>query len=131
VRHRVKRHRLGRYGSHRKSLLRNLSREIVEHGAVVTTTAKAKAVKIFMDKLMAKAVEAVTTDDRAKSVHLRRQINAVLGDRRLTNKLVDEIAKRYVGRKSGFVRVLRLGYRRGDAAEMSLVQLVEASGEQS
>jgi len=127
----VKRHRLGRYGSHRKSLLRNLSREIVEHGAVVTTTAKAKAVKIFMDKLMAKAVEAVTTDDRAKSVHLRRQINAVLGDRRLTNKLVDEIAKRYVGRKSGFVRVLRLGYRRGDAAEMSLVQLVEASGEQS
>lgn len=131
MRHRVKRHRLGRYGSHRKSLLRNLSREIVEHGAVVTTTAKAKAVKIFMDKLMAKAVEAVTTDDRAKSVHLRRQINAVLGDRRLTNKLVDEIAKRYVGRKSGFVRVLRLGYRRGDAAEMSLVQLVEASGEQS
>lgn len=127
----MKRHRLGRYGSHRKSLLRNLSREIVEHGAVVTTTAKAKAVKIFMDKLMAKAVEAVTTDDRAKSVHLRRQINAVLGDRRLTNKLVDEIAKRYVGRKSGFVRVLRLGYRRGDAAEMSLVQLVEASGEQS
>ncbi len=126
----MKRHRLGRYGSHRKSLLRNLSREIVEHGAVVTTTAKAKAVKIFMDKLMAKAVEAVTTDDRAKSVHLRRQINAVLGDRRLTNKLVDEIAKRYVGRKSGFVRVLRLGYRRGDAAEMSLVQLVEASGEQ-
>lgn len=130
MRHRVKRHRLGRYGSHRKSLLRNLSREIVEHGAVVTTTAKAKAVKIFMDKLMAKAVEAVTTDDRAKSVHLRRQINAVLGDRRLTNKLVDEIAKRYVGRKSGFVRVLRLGYRRGDAAEMSLVQLVEASEEQ-
>lgn len=131
MRHRVKRHRLGRYGSHRKSLLRNLSREIVEHGAIVTTTAKAKALKIFIDKLMAKAVEAATTDDRAKNVHLRRQINEVLGDRRLTNKLVDEIAKRYVGRKSGFVRVLRLGYRRGDAAEMSLVQLVEASGEQS
>ncbi|HBU00578.1 MAG: 50S ribosomal protein L17 [Thermotoga petrophila] len=130
MRHRVKRHRLGRYGSHRKSLLRNLSREIVEHGSIVTTTAKAKALKIFMDKLVSKAIEAATTDDRAKSVHLRRQINAVLGDRRLTNKLVDEIAKNYIGRRGGYVRVLRIGFRRGDAAEMSLVQLVEASSQE-
>ena len=126
----MKRHKLGRYGSHRRSLLRNLSREIVEHGSIVTTTAKAKALKTFMDKLVSKAIEAATTEDRARSVHLRRQINAVLGDRRLTNKLVDEIAKNYVGRRGGYVRVLRIGFRRGDAAEMSLVQLVEASSQE-
>lgn len=131
MRHRMKRHKLGRYGSHRRSLLRNLSREIVEHGSIVTTTAKAKALKTFMDKLVSKAIEAATTEDRARSVHLRRQINAVLGDRRLTNKLVDEIAKNYVGRRGGYVRVLRIGFRRGDAAEMSLVQLVEASSQEA
>ena len=125
MRHRVKRHRINRPKDHRLALLRNQARELIEHGSIVTTTAKAKALKVFFDKLMSKAVKAASTDDKIKSMNLRRQINRHLNDRRLTNKFVDEIATKYVGRNGGYTRIVRIGYRRGDGAEISLVQLVE------
>ena len=131
MRHRVKRHRINRPKDHRTALLRNQAREIIEHGSIVTTVSKAKALKVFFDKLMSKAVEAATTDDRIRSVNLRRQINRHLNDRRLTNKLVEEIAKKYTDRRSGFVRIVRIGPRRGDGAEMALIQLVKLEGEES
>ncbi len=126
MRHRVKRHRINRPKDHRIALLRNQARELIEHGSIMTTVSKAKALKVFFDKLMSKAVKAASTDDKIRSMNLRRQINRHLGDRRLTNKFVDEIASKHVDRKGGYVRIIRVGYRRGDGAEMALVQLVEA-----
>ena len=126
MRHRVKRHRINRPKDHRMALLRNQARELVEHGSIMTTISKAKALKVFFDKLMSKAVKAASTDDKIRSMNLRRQINRYLGDRRLTNKFVDEIASKHTDRKGGYVRIIRVGYRRGDGAEMALVQIVES-----
>lgn len=130
MRHRVAKNKLSRYGSHRRALLRNLAKELFDHGSIVTTVAKAKALRSFAEKLIAKAIKAATVQDRTKSVALRRVINRELNDRKLTNRLVEEIAKKYVGRNGGYVRILRLGFRRGDAAEMALVQLVESGSEE-
>ncbi len=126
MRHRVKRHRINRPKDHRTALLRNQARELIEHGSIVTTISKAKALKVFFDKLMSKAVKAASADDKIKSMNLRRQINRHLNDKRLTNKFVDEIASRYVGRSGGYTRIVRIGYRRGDGAEMAIVQLVSS-----
>ncbi len=129
MRHRVKRHRINRPKDHRIALLRNQAKELIEHGSIVTTVAKAKALRIFFEKLMSKAIKATTAEDRIRSMNLRRQINRHLNDRRLTNKFVDEIAPKYVNRKGGYVRIVRIGYRRGDGAEMALIQLVESGKE--
>ncbi len=131
MRHRVKRHRINRPKDHRVALLRNQARELIERGSIVTTIAKAKALKVFFDKLMSKAVKAASTDDKLRSMNLRRQINRHLHDRKLTNKFVDEIATKYVGRNGGFTRIVRIGYRRGDGAELALIQLVESSSNEN
>lgn len=124
MRHRMKRHRLGRYGSHRKALLRNLSRELIEHGSIITTTPKAKAVQIYFEKVMTKAIKAKKADKKEREVALRREIFKALGDRRLVNKLVDEIAPKYLDRQGGYTAIYKVGPRRGDGAEMSLIKLV-------
>ncbi|MCS7174532.1 50S ribosomal protein L17 [Pseudothermotoga sp.] len=129
MRHRMVKNKIGSYGSHSRALIRNQLREIVEHRSIVTTITKAKVVKRFFDKLMAKAVKAAKTTDKNESIALRRQINWYLCDRRLTNKLVDEIAKNLVDKNSGFSRIVRIGQRRGDGAEMVLLQVVEKSSE--
>lgn len=129
MRHRMVRNKLGSYGSHSLALIRNQLRELVEHRSIVTTVTKAKVVKRYFDKLMAKAVKAVKSDDKTMSVALRRQINWYLCDRKLTNKLVDEIAKDLIDRNSGFSRIVRIGQRRGDGAEMVLLQIVEKTSE--
>ncbi|AJC72981.1 50S ribosomal protein L17 [Pseudothermotoga hypogea DSM 11164 = NBRC 106472] len=129
MRHRMVRSKVGSYGSHSRALIKNQLRELVEHRSIVTTVAKAKVVKRFFDKLMVKAVKASKSNDRAESVALRRQINRYLCDRKLTNKLVDEIAKNIGDRNSGFSRIVRIGQRRGDGAEMVLLQIVEKTNE--
>jgi large subunit ribosomal protein L17 len=123
------RSKLGSYGSHSRALIKNQLRELVEHRSVVTTLTKAKVVKRFFDKLMAKAVKAANSKDKSESVALRRQINWHLCDRKLTNKLVDEIAKNLSDKSSGFSRIVRIGQRRGDGAEMVLLQIVEKTNE--
>ncbi|MBM7559944.1 50S ribosomal protein L17 [Marinitoga litoralis] len=129
MRHRVKINKLSRYASHRKALLKNLAREVFEHGSIITTTAKAKTVRPLVEKILTKAIEANKTDNKDRSVALRRQINRYFNDRKFTNKVVDEVAKVYVekNRTSGYTRILKIGYRRGDAAELSLLQLVETA----
>ncbi|AFG35461.1 50S ribosomal protein L17 [Fervidobacterium pennivorans subsp. shakshaketiis] len=127
MRHRMKRNKINRYGSHRISLMRNLAKEIIEHGTIMTTTVKAKVGKTYIEKLITKAIKAykIKDENKAESVALRRQIFAELGDRRLVNKLVDEIAPKYASRNGGYTRVIKVGQRRGDGAELSVLQLVE------
>ncbi|HCI29099.1 MAG TPA: 50S ribosomal protein L17 [Fervidobacterium sp.] len=127
MRHRMKRTKLNRYGTHRDSLMRNLAKEIIDHGTIMTTTVKAKVGKQYVEKLITKAVKAqkIKETNKAESVAIRRQIFAELGDRKLVNKLVDEIAPKYLERNGGYMRVIKVGARRGDGAEMSVLQLVE------
>ncbi|MEJ5230279.1 50S ribosomal protein L17 [Pseudothermotoga sp. U03pept] len=123
MRHRMLKNKIGTYGSHTRSLLKNQMRELVEHKSIVTTITKAKVVQRAFEKIMTKAVKASKLEKK-DSVSLRRQIDYYLSDRRLTNKLVDEIAKP-LEKTSGFTRIVRIGKRRGDAAEMVLLQIVE------
>ncbi|MEN3042668.1 MAG: 50S ribosomal protein L17 [Fervidobacterium sp.] len=127
MRHRMKRNKLNRYGSHRLSLMRNLAKELIQHGTIMTTTVKAKVGKEYIEKLVTKAVKAykIKNENKAESVALRRQIFAELGDRKLVNKLVDEIAPKYAEKNGGYTRVIKVGARRGDGAELSVLQLVD------
>ena len=117
MRHQRNRHKLGRDASHRKALLANLSKELIEHERIETTVSKAKAVKPEVEKLITLA--------RRGDLHARRQALAALGqDKFVVYKLFDEIAPRYAERPGGYTRILKLGPRRSDATEMVLLELV-------
>ena len=117
MRHQKTRHKLSRTSSHRKAMLRNLCKEVIEHERIKTTEAKAKAVKPEIEQLITLA----KTDD----LHSRRQALAALGqDKFAVHKLFVEIAPRYADRPGGYTRILKLGPRRSDSTEMVFIELV-------
>ena len=117
MRHGKQRGKLSRDSAHRKSLLRNLSRELIEHERIKTSQAKAKAVKPEVEKLITLAKDG--------DLHARRQALSTLGqDRFLVHKLFEEIAPRYVERPGGYTRIVKLGPRRSDSTEMVFLELV-------
>ena len=117
MRHGKQRHKLSRDSAHRKALLRNLSRELIEHERIKTSQAKAKAVKPEVEKLITLA--------KGGSLHARRQALSTLGqDRFLVHKLFEEIGPRYAERPGGYTRRGKLGPRRSDATEMVFLELV-------
>ena len=117
MRHQRQRYQLSRSASHRKALLMNLSKEIIEHERVKTSAAKAKAVKPEIEKLITLA--------KRGDLHARRQALSTLSqDKFAVYKLFDEIAPRYSERPGGYTRILKLGPRRSDATEMVLLELV-------
>ena len=117
MRHGKQRHKLSRDSAHRKALLRNLSRELIEHERIKTSQAKAKAVKPEVEKLITLA--------KRGSLHARRQALSTLGqDRFLVHKLFEEIGPRYAERPGGYTRIVKLGPRRSDATEMVFLELV-------
>ena len=117
MRHQKNRHKLSRDSAHRKSLLMNLSKEIIEHERVRTTQAKAKAVKPEIEKLITLA--------KRGDLHARRQALSQLGqDKFVVYKLFEEIAPRYAERPGGYTRILKLGPRHSDSTEMVYLELV-------
>lgn len=117
MRHQRQRYQLSRSSAHRKSLLMNLSKEVIEHERIQTTEAKAKAVKPELEKLITLA--------KRGDLHARRQALSALGQDKFTvYKLFEEIAPRYIERPGGYTRILKLGPRRSDASEMVLLELV-------
>ncbi|MFT4035959.1 MAG: 50S ribosomal protein L17 [Patulibacter sp.] len=117
MRHQKTRHKLSRDSAHRRALLRNLSKEIIEHGRIRTTAAKAKAVKPEIEKLI-----TLAQDD---TLHARRQALSKLGhDEFIVGKLFADVAPRYASRPGGYTRILKLGPRRSDATEMVFIELV-------
>jgi len=116
VRHRKKGRQLSRTRSHRKATIRNLATSLFRHGRIETTTAKAKELRPHAERLITLA--------RRGDVHARRLAAMKIQDRDVLGKLFDEIAPRYMERPGGYTRVLKLGNRKGDAAEMSLIELV-------
>ncbi len=116
MRHRKKGRQLSRTRSHRKATMRNLATSLFRHGRIETTTAKAKELRPYAERLITLA--------RRGDVHARRLAAMKIQDRDVLGKLFDEIAPRYMERPGGYTRVLKLGNRKGDAAEMSLIELV-------
>ena len=117
MRHQRNRHKLSRDSAHRKALLANLSKQLIEHERIETTISKAKAVKPEVEKLITLA--------RRGDLHARRQAMAALGqDKFVVYKLFEEIAPRYAERPGGYTRILKLGPRRSDSTEMALIELV-------
>jgi large subunit ribosomal protein L17 len=117
MRHQRNRFQLSRSSSHRKALLSNLCREVIEHERIKTTQTKAKAVKPEVERLITLA--------KRGDLHARRQALSALGhDKGLVYKLFEEIAPRYGGRSGGYTRILKLGPRRSDATEMVFLELV-------
>ena len=109
--------KLGRDPAHRKALYANLACSVIEHGRIKTTTAKAKAVKPF--------VEQMITLGKRGDLHARRQAVSELRSQPLVKKLFDEIAPRFADRPGGYTRIVKIGARYGDAAEMAYLELVD------
>jgi large subunit ribosomal protein L17 len=117
MRHQKTRHKLSRSASHRKALLANLCKEVIQHERIKTTEAKAKAVKPEVEKLITLA--------KRGDLHARRRALSALGqDKFAVYKLFEEIAPRYSERGGGYTRILKLGPRKSDSTEMVLLELV-------
>ena len=117
MRHAKQRNKLSRDSAHRRALLRNLCREIIEHERIRTSQAKAKAVKPKLEKLITLA--------KRGDLHARRQALSELGqDRFLVHKLFEEVAPRYAERPGGYTRIVKIGPRRSDSTEMVFLELV-------
>ncbi len=109
--------RLGRKSSHRKALRRNMVTSLFKHERIQTTKAKALEVRKTAEKMITRAKE--------DSVHNRRIIAKNIQDKDILNKLFTEIAPRFTERPGGYTRILKMGFRQGDAAEMVILELVE------
>jgi large subunit ribosomal protein L17 len=107
--------------AHQRLMMANLAASLFAAEAIVTTEAKAKALRPVAEKLITKAKKA---QDGPLRVHRIRQIQGYLGDREMTHKLVNEVAPRYEARNGGYTRVLKLGPRQGDNARMARIELV-------
>jgi large subunit ribosomal protein L17 len=117
MRHQKTRNKLSRDSAHRKSLLMNLTKEVLEHERIKTSEAKAKAVKPEIEKLITLA--------KRGDLHARRQaLSALSQDKFAVHKLFEEVAPRYAERAGGYTRILKLGPRRSDATEMVYLELV-------
>jgi large subunit ribosomal protein L17 len=129
MRHKTKRHILGVSASHRSALLGNLSVALIEHGRIKTTLAKAKALRPFIEKIITFAKKAEAANDSARKLHFRRLAISRVRDKHAVAKLFDERASEFASRSGGYTRIIKLGTRIGDAAEMALIEFLDASDE--
>jgi large subunit ribosomal protein L17 len=114
---------LGRDAAHRKALFRNLVRELYVHERIVTTEAKARAIRGEAEKWITKAKRGVA--EGGNRVHAQRQVVAFLNDKTVAKKVFDEFAPRFAERNGGYTRMIKLGKRQGDAADMAILELVD------
>jgi len=124
MRHKIAGHKLGRSKDERRALRRILIAQLFDHERIETTLAKADAVRGAAEKLITLAKHG-NKDGDAKMVHARRLAAARLGNDEAVKKLFDDLAPRYADRPGGYTRVIKLGPRKGDAADMVLLELVE------
>src|SRR6266542_2719374 len=125
MRHRVAHRKLGRVTEHRIAMLRNQATALLRHEHLTTTVPRAKELRPFVERLITIAKRGVA-DGAAdgKALHARRLVMHDLQDREVVGKLFETLAPRFASRPGGYTRLLRLGFRRGDAAEVAQVELV-------
>ena len=121
MKHRIKGKKLNRTSSHRKALLKNMSQALIKHEQIITTLVKAKTLKPYFDKLI--------TIGKKGNLSARRQAISKVGDIKLVEKLFSTLAKRYETRNGGYSRILKAGFRYGDAAPMAVIELVDRDEE--
>jgi len=124
MRHQVAGYKLGRSKGARIALRRNLIKQFFTHERVRTTRAKAAAIRSEAERLITIARNSAEGSD-AQKVHAQRLVASRLGDNSLNKRLFEEIAPRFAARNGGYTRVLKLGPRQGDSAEMVILELVE------
>ena len=117
MRHNVHGRKLGRTSAHRRAMFRNQLASLVMHERIRTTLPKAKELRPLAEKII--------TQGKRGTVHSRRRVRRWLSDRALVRKVFDEIAPRFADRPGGYLRIVKLGPRRGDGAEMALIEFVE------
>jgi large subunit ribosomal protein L17 len=127
MRHRLSGRKLGRTSAHRKALLKNMAAALIKHEQIKTTLPKAKELAPHVEKLI--------TLGKRGDLHARRQAFAELRDNAMVEKLFSTIAERYGSRQGGYTRIMKAGFRYGDAAAMAVIELVdrdpEAKGQDS
>ncbi|HEV8197200.1 MAG TPA: 50S ribosomal protein L17 [Gemmatimonadales bacterium] len=116
MRHRAKGRQLSRTSTHRKALLRNMAASLFLHDAIVTTEAKAKELRPFAERLITLA--------RRGDLHARRQAERKIPDREILGRLFKEIGPRFAARPGGYTRILKLGHRVGDGADIARIELL-------
>ena len=117
--HRKSHRKLGRTSAHRKALFRNMVTSLLEHEQIRTTDAKAKELRGVAERMI--------TLGKKGTPHARRQALRTIKSKDVTSKVFDELATRYSDRPGGYTRVIKLGQRAGDAAPMSIIELVDRS----
>lgn len=117
MRHNKKFNHLGRTATHRAAMLSNMASSLIQHKRISTTTAKAKALKRYIEPLLTKAKNDTT--------HSRRMVFSLLQNKDAVTELFREIAQKIANRPGGYTRILRTGFRQGDAAEMCIIELVD------
>ena len=124
MRHQIAGYRLGRSTGARLALRRNLIKQFFTHERITTTRAKAAAIRGDAERLITIARNSAQASDVEK-LNARRLVISKLGDNKILSRLFDEIAPRYANRPGGYTRVMKLGPRMGDSAEMVILELVE------
>lgn len=117
MRHRIKGRKLGRTHSHRAALMRALATSLLKHKRIKTTLAKAKEARGYVDRIITKA--------RKGDLHSQRQVMSLISDKEVVKELFSDIVSKVGERPGGFTRVIKLGNRKGDAAEMAILELVD------
>jgi len=124
MRHRVAHRKLGRVTEHRLAMLRNQATALLKHEHLTTTVPRAKELRPFVERLITIAKRGVKGGENGRTLHARRLVMQDLQDRAVVGKLFDTLAPRFEARPGGYTRLLRLGFRRGDSAEVAQVELV-------
>jgi len=125
MRHRVAHRKLGRVTEHRIAMLRNQTLDLFRHERIQTTVARAKELRPFAERIISVAKRSLSAAEGSSHfVTARRTVARDIPDRTVVEKLFTEIAPRYAERAGGYTRLLRLGYRRGDSAEVAEVELL-------
>ena len=116
MRHRAKHRQLSRTASHRKALLANMATSLFRHERIVTTEAKAKELRPYAERLITLA--------RRGDLHARRQVERRIKDKQVTTRLFAELGKRFASRPGGYTRIIKLGHRPGDGADVARIELL-------
>src|SRR5262245_52178601 len=125
MRHRVAHRKLGRVTEHRLSLLRNQATALLRHEHIETTVPKARELKPFVERLITVAKRGIAAGDAEKKLlNARRHVSQDVADQKVVDKLFAEVAPRFSTRPGGYTRLLKVGPRRGDSADMARIELV-------
>lgn len=123
MKHGIKQRKLNRSSTHRQAMLANMAASLIKHEQIKTTLPKAKELKPYVEKLITMGKQAAAKPET--SLAKRRQAISVMGDRDQVKKIFDVLAERYEARDGGYTRIMKAGFRYGDAAPMAVIELVD------